>query len=49
MNFKGNENAFNFPHKPYEIQTELMNSVYDCLDKGKIGFFESPTGTVLIF
>ena len=36
---------FNFPHKPYGIQSQFMNSLYNVLEEGKIGIFESPTGT----
>ncbi|KAL9000822.1 MAG: hypothetical protein Q9169_000576 [Polycauliona sp. 2 TL-2023] len=36
---------FHHPFKPYEIQTQLMTSVYDCISEGKVGIFESPTGT----
>jgi chromosome transmission fidelity protein 1 len=36
---------FHHPYEPYDIQTDFMNAVYDCLEKGKVGIFESPTGT----
>ncbi|KAF1848188.1 DNA repair helicase [Cucurbitaria berberidis CBS 394.84] len=36
---------FHHPYEPYEIQKEFMNAVYDCLEDGKVGIFESPTGT----
>ena len=36
---------FHHPYKPYDIQVELMNAIYDCIAAGKIGIFESPTGT----
>ena len=36
---------FHHPFRPYEIQVELMNAIYDCIAQGKIGIFESPTGT----
>lgn len=36
---------FHHPYKPYDIQIELMNAMYDCIADGKIGIFESPTGT----
>jgi chromosome transmission fidelity protein 1 len=36
---------FHHPYQPYDIQTEFMNAVYDCLEDGKVGIFESPTGT----
>eukprot|EP01138_Halocafeteria_seosinensis_P015253 gb/GECG01015568.1/.p1 GENE.gb/GECG01015568.1/~~gb/GECG01015568.1/.p1 ORF type:complete len:656 (+),score=62.15 gb/GECG01015568.1/:1-1968(+) len=34
-----------FPYEPYSIQTELMAQLYQCVDAGKVGIFESPTGT----
>lgn len=36
---------FDFPHKPYEIQQNLMESLYEVLENKQIGIFESPTGT----
>ncbi|KAI6654370.1 ATP-dependent RNA helicase DDX11 isoform X2-like [Oopsacas minuta] len=36
---------FDFPYEPYNIQREFMNSLYNILQEGKIGIFESPTGT----
>ncbi|CAI5756368.1 unnamed protein product [Candida verbasci] len=37
---------FNHPYKPYDIQLQLMEQIYDCIDNDyKIGIFESPTGT----
>lgn len=36
---------FHHPYEPYEIQKQFMNAVYDCLEHGKVGIFESPTGT----
>ena len=36
---------FHHPYEPYDIQEQFMNAVYDCLEDGKIGIFESPTGT----
>lgn len=43
------QDLFRFPYKPYAIQQQLMDSVYQVLEKGEIGFFESPTGTVHSF
>lgn len=39
---------FNFPFTPYPIQKEFMENLYRLLEKGNIGIFESPTGTVSI-
>lgn len=36
---------FHHPYQPYDIQSELMCAVYDCIAEGKVGLFESPTGT----
>ena len=36
---------YSFPFPPYEIQTQLMDAIYQVLDNRKIGVFESPTGT----
>lgn len=36
---------FHHPYEPYHIQNDFMNAVYDCLRDGKVGIFESPTGT----
>lgn len=38
--------AFGFPFNPYSIQIDLMRSVFRCIEDGKVGIFESPTGTV---
>lgn len=37
---------FGFPFEPYGIQKDFMKELYNVLDQGKIGIFESPTGTV---
>ncbi|ORY01038.1 helicase C-terminal domain-domain-containing protein [Clohesyomyces aquaticus] len=39
------EREFHHPFEPYDIQKDFMNAVYDCLEDGKVGIFESPTGT----
>ncbi|KAF2205065.1 ATP-dependent RNA helicase-like protein chl1 [Delitschia confertaspora ATCC 74209] len=39
------ERDFHHPYEPYEIQKQFMSAVYDCLESGKVGIFESPTGT----
>jgi hypothetical protein len=41
-----NHDNFGFPYEPYVIQKDFMNALYKVLSDGKIGIFESPTGTV---
>ncbi|XP_037370456.1 ATP-dependent DNA helicase DDX11 [Talpa occidentalis] len=36
---------FPFPFTPYSIQKDFMTALYQVLETGKIGIFESPTGT----
>ncbi|XP_077025773.1 ATP-dependent DNA helicase DDX11 [Tamandua tetradactyla] len=36
---------FPFPYTPYSIQKDFMAELYQVLEAGKIGIFESPTGT----
>ncbi|KAK2177258.1 hypothetical protein NP493_610g02000 [Ridgeia piscesae] len=36
---------FAFPFEPYDIQVAFMRRLYLALEGGKIGIFESPTGT----
>ena len=36
---------FHHPYRPYEIQHEFMTALYECIEQGQIGIFESPTGT----
>ncbi|XP_021565714.1 ATP-dependent DNA helicase DDX11 isoform X2 [Carlito syrichta] len=36
---------FPFPFTPYSIQKDFMTELYQVLEAGKIGIFESPTGT----
>ncbi|XP_035012244.1 ATP-dependent DNA helicase DDX11 isoform X1 [Hippoglossus stenolepis] len=36
---------FPFPYQPYNIQEQFMQTLYSVLDQGKVGIFESPTGT----
>jgi len=36
---------FPFPFPAYEIQKRFMRELYGCLENGKLGLFESPTGT----
>lgn len=40
---------FPFPFTPYSIQKDFMAELYQVLEAGKIGIFESPTGTVSIY
>lgn len=35
---------FHHPYKPYDIQSDLMNVIYQCIAEGEIGILESPTG-----
>ena len=37
---------FPFPFPPYDIQEDFMNTLFEVLDSGQVGIFESPTGTV---
>lgn len=39
------EKDFHHPFEPYPIQKQLMSALYTCIEEGKIGIFESPTGT----
>ena len=36
---------FHHPFQPYAIQQQFMSAMYDCIEDGKVGIFESPTGT----
>lgn len=40
---------FHHPYKPYDVQYDLMNAIYECIADEKIGIFESPTGTFLLY
>ena len=38
--------SFSFPYeKPYSVQTAFMKKLFTTLEAGKVGIFESPTGT----
>lgn len=37
--------TLNHPYQPYDIQLEFMRSLYKCIEGGKAGIFESPTGS----
>ncbi|XP_033490740.2 ATP-dependent DNA helicase DDX11 [Epinephelus lanceolatus] len=41
----GGRSQFPFPYQPYHIQEQFMQALYTALDQGKVGIFESPTGT----
>ncbi|KAH8397903.1 hypothetical protein KR222_005967, partial [Zaprionus bogoriensis] len=36
---------FGFPYEPYAIQEQLMQELFQVLERKQIGIFESPTGT----
>ena len=36
---------FHHPYHPYDIQYEFMTALYECIEDGQVGIFESPTGT----
>ena len=36
---------FEFPFPPYDIQEQFMTELFKALEHGKLGIFESPTGT----
>jgi len=40
---------YHHPFTPYHVQKEFMSMVYKCLEDGKVGIFESPTGTVCTY
>ncbi|KKZ66432.1 chromosome transmission fidelity protein 1 [[Emmonsia] crescens] len=37
------EKNFHHPFIPYDIQRQFMQALYDCIEEGKVGIFESPT------
>ncbi|KAK6029204.1 DEAD2 domain protein, partial [Ostertagia ostertagi] len=42
---QGRMDEFSFPFPPYNIQLDLMREIKQCIEKGQVGIFESPTGT----
>ena len=36
---------FCHPYQPYDIQLAFMTELYQCIERGQVGIFESPTGT----
>ena len=40
---------FKFPFTPYPIQIDFMRQLYETVEAGQVGIFESPTGTGLFF
>ena len=36
---------FEFPFPPYDIQYQFMTALFNALNNGQLGIFESPTGT----
>ena len=36
---------FKFPFEPYSIQLDFMRQLYETVEAGQVGIFESPTGT----
>uniref|UniRef100_A0A3Q3W8M1 Helicase ATP-binding domain-containing protein n=1 Tax=Mola mola TaxID=94237 RepID=A0A3Q3W8M1_MOLML len=45
MSMDTGRSQFPFPYQPYDIQERFMRALYTALDQGKVGIFESPTGT----
>lgn len=37
--------GYSFPMKPYDIQLDFMKRLYETIENGEFGIFESPTGT----
>ena len=44
MDPKEAKKKFSHPFEPYDIQVDFMSAVYNCIEEGKIGIFDSPTG-----
>ena len=43
-NVRLNDIDVQFPFKPYKVQEDYMSKVIECLQEGKHGVLESPTG-----
>lgn len=43
-----NSRDYHHPYEPYAIQQQFMDAVYECLEEGKVGIFESPTGVMFV-
>lgn len=41
--------TIDFPFKPYAVQEAYMSKVLECLQEGKNGVLESPTGNNNLF
>jgi chromosome transmission fidelity protein 1 len=39
---------YRFPFTPYDIQLAFMQTLFDTIERGCVGIFESPTGTVSV-
>lgn len=48
VRMENDRSQFPFPYKPYDIQEQFMRALYRTLNQGKVGIFESPTGTVCL-
>uniref|UniRef100_A0A914GU32 Helicase ATP-binding domain-containing protein n=1 Tax=Globodera rostochiensis TaxID=31243 RepID=A0A914GU32_GLORO len=42
---QNNGATFGFPFKPYDIQSRLMRTMYDAIERRRVAILESPTGT----
>lgn len=42
---KTSHETFHHPYQPYNIQLDFMQKLYQCIENGHVGIFESPTGT----
>lgn len=44
IHIKDGSTTFHHPYKPYDIQLDFMQALYETLEHKKVGIFESPTG-----